>query len=130
RPIPSLAARRIGTGRRCSAGVGRSARSDARGRIRPADRHAHLAHRGTVLLLVDPTQPASGRRMGMTGRLNQRRAQRLESASFRISGVTLVEDIDMDVRYGEVLALVGPNGAGKSTLLGLLAGDLAPTTGL
>lgn len=66
----------------------------------------------------------------MTGRLNQRRAQRLESASFRISGVTLVEDIDMDVRYGEVLALVGPNGAGKSTLLGLLAGDLAPTTGL
>lgn len=57
------------------------------------------------------------------------RAQRLESAGFSIGGVTLVEDVTMDVRYGEVLALVGPNGAGKSTLLGLLAGDLAPTAG-
>ncbi len=37
--------------------------------------------------------------------------------------------IDLDVRRGEVLALVGPNGAGKSSLLGVLAGDLAPSRG-
>lgn len=65
----------------------------------------------------------------MTGVANHPGAQRLESASYRIGGVSLVEDVTLDVRYGEVLALVGPNGAGKSTLLGLLAGDIAPTAG-
>ncbi|UYN83200.1 MAG: heme ABC transporter ATP-binding protein [Microcella sp.] len=38
-------------------------------------------------------------------------------------------DIDLDVRLGEVLALVGPNGAGKSTLLSVLSGDLSPASG-
>lgn len=56
-------------------------------------------------------------------------AQRLESAGHRIGGAALVEDVTLEIRYGEVLALVGPNGAGKSTLLGMLAGDVAPTTG-
>src|SRR5690606_3309767 len=74
-------------------------------------------------------QPAPGGRMGMTAYPDQPRAQRLEFASYRIGGISLVDDVSMDVRYGQVLALVGPNGAGKSTLLGMLAGDLAPTTG-
>jgi len=66
----------------------------------------------------------------MTGAVIRGHAQRLESVSFQVAGAMLVDDIDMDVRYGEVLALVGPNGAGKSTLLALLAGDLAPTAGV
>ena len=36
---------------------------------------------------------------------------------------------DLEVRAGEVVALVGPNGAGKSTLLALLAGALPPSDG-
>lgn len=36
----------------------------------------------------------------------------------------VLEDVNLDILHGRVLALVGPNGAGKSTLLGALAGDL------
>jgi ABC-type multidrug transport system ATPase subunit len=36
---------------------------------------------------------------------------------------------DLDLRQGEVVALVGPNGAGKSTLLAILAGALKPSEG-
>ncbi|MDF1705371.1 MAG: heme ABC transporter ATP-binding protein [Aeromicrobium sp.] len=44
-------------------------------------------------------------------------------------GRPVVVDVSIDVRHGEVLALVGPNGAGKSSLLGVLAGDLAVAAG-
>lgn len=40
-----------------------------------------------------------------------------------------LRDADIEIRAGEIHALVGPNGAGKSTLFGVLAGDVAPTAG-
>jgi ABC-type sugar transport system ATPase subunit len=40
-----------------------------------------------------------------------------------------LQPTDLEVRAGEVVALVGPNGAGKSTLLALLAGALPPSEG-
>ncbi|WOH83398.1 ABC transporter ATP-binding protein [Bradyrhizobium sp. BEA-2-5] len=42
---------------------------------------------------------------------------------------TALEDITLDVRTGEFLALVGPSGCGKSTLLDLLGGLTTPTSG-
>lgn len=52
-----------------------------------------------------------------------------EDVHVEIDGVPIVTGVDLEVRAGEVLALVGPNGAGKTTLLSVLAGDLAPSTG-
>jgi ABC-2 type transport system ATP-binding protein len=45
------------------------------------------------------------------------------------SGRTGLASVDLDVKAGELVALVGPNGSGKTTLLRLLAGDLKPTAG-
>ena len=41
-----------------------------------------------------------------------------------------LRDVDLEVRVGEVLALVGANGSGKSTLAALVAGLLTPTSGV
>jgi ABC-2 type transport system ATP-binding protein len=40
-----------------------------------------------------------------------------------------IEDLDLDVRRGEVLGYLGPNGAGKTTTLKLLVGLHKPTRG-
>lgn len=41
----------------------------------------------------------------------------------------ILEDVDFEIRPGEVILLAGPNGSGKSTLLGLLSGRLKPSFG-
>lgn len=42
---------------------------------------------------------------------------------------TIVNEVNLSVKQGEVLALCGANGAGKSTLLRLLVGIMQPTKG-
>jgi putative ABC transport system ATP-binding protein len=46
-----------------------------------------------------------------------------------VGGVTLVDNINVDVRAREIMAVVGPSGAGKSTFLRLLNRLDEPTTG-
>jgi len=45
------------------------------------------------------------------------------------TAVTVLRDLDLDLRRGEVLALLGPNGAGKTTTVRLLTTQLAPDRG-
>ena len=44
-------------------------------------------------------------------------------------GVRAVDDVSLEVRRGEVHALIGENGAGKSTLMHLVAGVYLPDSG-
>jgi energy-coupling factor transport system ATP-binding protein len=48
---------------------------------------------------------------------------KIEDVSFSYDGMrTVLEDINIDIREGEMISLVGKNGAGKSTLSKLLSG--------
>jgi branched-chain amino acid transport system ATP-binding protein len=49
--------------------------------------------------------------------------------SCAIGGASIVADVDLQVRNGELLGVIGPNGAGKTSLLNLLSGLLPATTG-
>jgi len=43
--------------------------------------------------------------------------------------LSVLEDVSLEVREGEVLAVIGPSGCGKSTLLSILGGLLRPASG-
>ncbi len=47
----------------------------------------------------------------------------------RFDGTTAVDSVSLDIRKGEIFALLGSSGCGKSTLLRMLAGFEAPTSG-
>ncbi len=47
----------------------------------------------------------------------------------RFDGVEVLHGVDLDLRAGEVHALVGENGAGKSTIINMLSGRLRPDEG-
>jgi len=53
----------------------------------------------------------------------------VEGLGLRIGGVSIVEDVSLEVREGEFLVIIGPNGAGKTTLFNLLSGFARPTAG-
>lgn len=56
-------------------------------------------------------------------------ALRVRGVAKRFGAVRAVRDAALEVRAGEIHALVGENGAGKSTLMRMLAGMFAPDAG-
>ena len=50
-------------------------------------------------------------------------------ATIRFGGLIAVNELDMNVRRGEIYGLIGPNGAGKTTIFNLLTGVYEPTSG-
>lgn len=53
----------------------------------------------------------------------------MKGISKEFPGVKALNQVDFDLRPGEIHALCGENGAGKSTLMKILAGNYAPTEG-
>ena len=47
----------------------------------------------------------------------------------RFRGLAAVDEVSIDLRVGEIHAVIGTNGAGKSTLVNMLSGELAPSAG-
>jgi ABC-2 type transport system ATP-binding protein len=44
-------------------------------------------------------------------------------------GFEALKSVDLDIRKGEIFALLGQNGAGKTTLIGICCGTVNPSTG-
>jgi branched-chain amino acid transport system ATP-binding protein len=51
------------------------------------------------------------------------------SLGLDIGGATIVADVSLEVKEGELLGIIGPNGAGKTSLFNLLSGIYHPTSG-
>ena len=54
---------------------------------------------------------------------------RVDNLQIRRGRKTVLADVTLDLKPGEVLGVLGPNGAGKSTLLGALCAQLHPDEG-
>ncbi|QES04271.1 ABC transporter ATP-binding protein [Streptomyces venezuelae] len=65
-----------------------------------------------------------------TAHLGSRTGLRTERVSRTLGGTLVLDGVTIAPRPGTLTGLLGPNGSGKSTLLRMLAGVLAPDTGV
>ena len=52
-----------------------------------------------------------------------------ENVTMQFGGVVAVNNLNMEVKEGEIVAIIGPNGAGKTTAFNVITGVYAPTNG-
>ena len=53
----------------------------------------------------------------------------IENVTMQFGGVVAVNNLNLDVNKGEIIALIGPNGAGKTTAFNCVTGVYEPTNG-
>jgi iron complex transport system ATP-binding protein len=65
----------------------------------------------------------------MNGAKNEQPTLEATGIQFAYGQRSILNDINLEARFGEVIGLVGPNGSGKTTLLRIASGSLAPQKG-
>src|SRR5215831_7104017 len=78
--------------------------------------------------LLDARPPAAGGK-GAPPPIELRHVSKSYAGADGKPPVTVLDDISLEVRDGEMLALLGQSGSGKSTILRLMAGLVEPTQG-
>ncbi|WP_444920092.1 ATP-binding cassette domain-containing protein [Microbulbifer sp. CnH-101-G] len=76
---------------------------------------------------VDDSEETSGNKKGQP--LKGAASFHFDNVSVKVSGQSILKNINLDVAPGEHIAIVGSSGAGKSSLAGLLLGWYKPATG-
>ena len=54
---------------------------------------------------------------------------KIENATMQFGGVVAVDNLNLEINEGEIVALIGPNGAGKTTAFNVTTGVYQPTNG-
>jgi branched-chain amino acid transport system ATP-binding protein len=54
----------------------------------------------------------------------------IKNLTMKFGGVTALNDVSIEVKKGEILALIGPNGAGKTTVFNVITGVYKATSGV
>jgi len=54
---------------------------------------------------------------------------KIENATMQFGGVVAVDNLNLEINEGEIVALIGPNGAGKTTAFNVVTGVYQPTNG-
>lgn len=57
------------------------------------------------------------------------RAKSLGRGGKHVRIIQALDDVNLDVEYGQVLGIIGTNGAGKSSMMRVIAGIIPPTKG-
>lgn len=73
--------------------------------------------------------PSASRPQGKTPRFAEDVVLEVKRLSKRFDDALAVDDVNLQVKRGEIFALLGGSGSGKSTLLRMLAGFETPTEG-
>jgi len=84
-----------------------------------------LSSAAETLAEISPAKPSSRERTSDTATI-----VKIKDASLGYEGERVLTDLSLEIRSGEIVALMGRNGAGKSTLMKAICGVIPPLSGV
>ena len=110
-----------------------------KGEVRFSGPTAELLHRDDVMrsvFLAGATTKPKGRKaasakpaLEVMEEIERPALLAAQAVSVSFGGIRALDEVDVDVKDGEILGIIGPNGAGKTTLFDVLSGFVQPTRG-